>query len=261
MANASGRYVWIAAALLGFAGSLWAWLAGPACASCHGAAGALGPFNLAAVGIGAYAALVAFTIAGRTEFSARGVYFAAGSHALLLALLLSLRLACIPCIATGSAVLLAAVIGMLIHAVSRETAIRWSAIGMVITAAIVLPLVRREANRRERAAIDAARELMRIEPRPAAGRATVIVLTRAGCRYCEAFEAGALAETRRSRAADASVETRAAPVGVPTPTTLVLGVRCFMFTGNHVAADLLQLLDMAEGRVGGAPPRWAVELP
>ena len=245
---------------LGLLGSLWAWRAGPGCAACQSASGILGPVNLAAIGVGAYAALLAAAFLAPPRFATRGLCLAAGAHLLLLALLLILRIPCPPCIATGAAVMLSATALGITRALSVNALLRWLATGTIAAALAIVPLMRIESARRERVALAAAIKISAHEPTPAAGSVKLIILIRPGCKHCEHFQAHTLADLRRTRGPEVTVEFRPAPEGVPTPTTVILGIHRFAMQGDRSIADLSAIVDVAAGRAAGRIPPGIKEM-
>jgi hypothetical protein len=77
------------------------------------------------------------------------------------------------------------------------------------------------------------------------GTATLLVFTRAGCRYCEEFDEEVLPVLVREFGDALVVERRAAPAGLPSPTIIVGGRERSVFPGLPPTSELRQAVVLA----------------
>jgi hypothetical protein len=231
---------------LALLGALWAWRAREGCGACGAARDLSGGGSLAPVGAVTYAILLASgALFGPSRFLFGGLLLAAGVHLALFLVLVQRGVFCAPCILTGLAAIVAAVLSFVIDptnlaragflipagAVAAPMALFWAG-------GIMTPTLARSNH--------ALYEAPSLREHPArSGGVRMTVYGRAGCPYCVELEEHVIPELRREFGERLDVFGEEAPAGIPTPTIVIGGAKGTVFPGLPPIEDLKTALRSA----------------
>lgn len=228
------------AVAVALAGSIWSLMDLQGCFGCGEKGKLIGRLPLPLVGTVFYGALLAVLLVRRFAVLAGVALLSAASvHLVLLALLLSNGIVCLPCYVAGGAALVGAAATLLGMPRLRRTAIFLLPAMIAVTAAGIWAARGEATTYRRRVAqsyaIDAVEEL----GAPAAGRVHLFHWKRPGCSACEMYESKVLPWIleRHGSVLDVSSKTTEEE-GVPTPIVVVFGKRCVFFPMIPLPSEL-----------------------
>jgi hypothetical protein len=256
------RTLWafmLGACALSVTGSLWAAAIPSECESCQRASELVGGFNLAVLGVAFYTHLMTvLVLKGSPRYIFSCAMLAAGVHLVLMALLLSRRLLCPPCLLTTAGAL--AMMGLSL-AMDRANVRRAAGIllaAMVLTAIVWRPLSALDPKaivRQRQLRIALAREEM--EPPVPAGRVRLLVYSRPTCALCQELDAKVMPIIRRKHHATLDVQYRTPWKGLLSPTLIIRGQRRTSIVGLPTVERLEDAIQFAQGKTGTQPDERA----
>jgi peptidase C39-like protein len=213
--------------------SLWSYAFSESCASCSRTGALVGSLPLAPVGAAFYAALLAVGVA-RSDFAlfGAGIFFAAGVHLSLVALLLRSRLLCRPCIGTALFAIAAAAL-LATYAAPPPT---WAAVALFAGASSTLVIT---AHARKLYRLESHYEASKLARRVVAeggsippGTARAVVYKRKNCPLCSFYEVAIGPAIKEDFGDRVIIEEReAVREKIPTPFVVITGTINLSLTG------------------------------